>query len=257
MKKGKRIFSEILEAALGVVYPRRCPVCREIAEPVGEMICPECRKKLSYIQGPVCFRCGKPLAAETKEYCADCGRKKRSFTQGTALLRYQTKDGLTRRILMELKYGNRREYADALAEEMALRQGEKIRRWQVQALVPVPVHPSRKRERGYNQAELLAKKLGERLEVPVSRCLNRRKKTMPQKELNERQRFENLLEAFEPSEEAKKWKRVALVDDIYTTGSTAEACTRALRKAGIEKVFLINAAIGSGTEETITDADNR
>ena len=108
-------------------------------------------------------------------------------------------------------------------------------------LVPVPVHPARKRKRGFNQAEVLAKRMGERLEMPV--CpeffISDTKITEPLKELNPDERLRNLQQAFQADAEAIRAsgvQNVLLVDDIYTTGSTAEACTRALLSAGIEKV---------------------
>lgn len=239
------------DLALGILFPRRCPVCRGIVRPEGAYICRECRDLLPFVRGPVCYRCGKPLTSPRQEYCRDCSEKRRSFEQGSALLRYRTEDGLTARILHELKYSNRREYAETLAEEMYLKMGGRFRAWNAQAMIPVPVHPARLRARGYNQASLLARGLGRRLKLPVAAGLERVRKTVPQKELNENQRLKNLLSAFRALPEAGQWEKIILVDDIFTTGSTAEACTRALLKTGVKKVYVVCAAIGAGRETVL------
>ena len=132
-----------------------------------------------------------------------------------------------------VKYKNKREYLDFYAEAAAekLRQHENREEWQFDGLVPVPVHPARKRKRGFNQAEVLAKRMGERLEMPVyPEFLYRIRNTEPLKELNPDERLRNLQQAFQADAEAIRAsgvQNVLLVDDIYTTGSTAEACTRA------------------------------
>ena len=151
-----------------------------------------------------------------------------------------------------VKYKNKREYLDFYAEAAAekLRQYENREEWQFDGLVPVPVHPARKRKRGFNQAEVLAKRMGERLEMPVyPEFLYRIRNTEPLKELNPDERLRNLQQAFQADAEAIRAsgvQNVLLVDDIYTTGSTAEACTRALLSAGIEKVCFFAVCIGQG-----------
>ena len=141
-----------------------------------------------------------------------------------------------------------KEVWSAAAEK--LRQYENREEWQFDGLVPVPVHPARKRKRGFNQAEVLAKRMGERLEMPVCpEFLYRIRNTEPLKELNPDERLRNLQQAFQADAEAIRAsgvQNVLLVDDIYTTGSTAEACTRALLSAGIEKVCFFAVCIGHG-----------
>lgn len=150
-----------------------------------------------------------------------------------------------------VKYKNRREYLDFYAAALDLRFRKQVLRLNADMLVPVPIHPSRRRKRGFNQAEELAKRLSERWNIPVDkRLLIRKKKTAPQRELNPAERLKNLREAFAVDLEYAKREgipeTVILVDDIYTTGSTAEACTRALKKAGVKKVFVVVVCIGFG-----------
>lgn len=246
------------DTILNILFPRRCPVCGEIVKPAGSLICPACVRELSFVKSPVCKKCGKEIVDATMEFCEDCMVHRHAFEYGIALLNY---DETARRIMAQIKYNNKREYLDFFGAAMAKRYGNIIRRMEVDAIVPVPVHQSRLRKRGFNQAELLANVLGERLGIPVRpELLVRTKRTLPQKELSASERLKNLSGAFsagealtgkhvskrikaawEPEEsnlgKTLKVRRVLLVDDIYTTGSTIEACSRVLRAAGVECVY--------------------
>lgn len=229
---------------IDLLFPRRCPVCDGIVMPKGRLICPECVKKLSFVKDPVCKRCGKEVISADIEYCFDCVRHKRTFEYGRALVNY---DEIARSSMAKIKYKNKREYLDFYGEAICARYEKQIRRMEADVLVPVPVHPSRRRERGFNQAELLARRIGERLEIPVCpQMLVRNKKTVPQKGLDPAGRLKNLEEAFLAGEPLKGVEGVILVDDIYTTGSTIEACTRALKKAGVKNVYFLTICIGRG-----------
>lgn len=240
----KPIPDQIKRLFIDLLFPRCCPVCKGIVLPKGELICPECVKELSFVKEPVCKKCGKEIAAEEAEYCFDCTKHRRSFEYGRALLNYNE---AARVSMSMIKYRNKREYLDFYAEAISLRYGRAILRMKAQALVPVPLHPSRLRTRGFNQAGLLALGIGKRLNLPVyPQLLIRKKKTEPQKRLNAKERLANLEEAFAPGNVFPEVSRVILVDDIYTTGSTAEACTRALLRAGTEKVYVLTICIGRG-----------
>ena len=110
------------------------------------------------------MKCGKPLREEEREYCADCARHELAFDQGRSLYLHTA---LVQRAIYQFKFHNKRYYAEIFAREMASRYGKWIRRWEIEEIVPVPLHPSRKRTRGFNQAELLAKALGELSGIPV------------------------------------------------------------------------------------------
>ena len=235
---------KLLQSLIDLLYPRRCPVCGRIVMPKGRLICPDCVDQLSWVSQPVCKRCGKEIFVDTAEYCLDCTRHPRSFVSGRALLNYNR---TASRSMAQIKYNNRREYLDFYAEAMARRLGPAVRRMNAQALVPVPVHPSRMKVRGFNQAEELARRLSEKLDIPVNAGLLRRNRnTVPQKDLNPAQRLKNLQEAFVASRPPAGLKSVILVDDIYTTGSTVEACARVLRGAGIERVYFLSICISGG-----------
>ena len=220
---------------LNILFPRRCPVCGEITEPAGSLICPSCFRELSFVKSPTCKKCGKEILNETMEYCEDCISHRHVFEHGVALLNYDEK---ARASMVQIKYKNKREYLDFYGAALAARYEKQIRRMQADAIVPVPIHRSRRRRRGFNQAELLAEVMGERLGIPVMPdALVRSKRTLPQKELSAAERLKNLSGAFLAGEIPAGVRSVLLVDDIYTTGSTIEACARALRNAGVERVY--------------------
>lgn len=223
-----------------LLFPRRCPVCDGVLRFGREDICPECFGKVRFIREPVCMKCGKELTEE-EEYCRDCAGKRHAYIQGAAVFEYTS----VAASIYRFKYGGRQEYARFFGRCMAAELEGRMRRWQVQALVPVPVHPSRKRKRGYNQAELLAGVISSRTGIPVRKdIIVRQKKTAPQKELNEKQRQNNLKKAFKIGQNDVKLNITIIVDDIYTTGSTIDAMAKVLLEAGISQVYFMTLAIG-------------
>lgn len=137
------------------------------------------------------MKCGKPVD-ETEEYCEDCRRHNLAFEQGRSVWLHK---GKAAEAIYRFKFHNKRYYAELFAEEMAERCGEWIRKQQIDVLIPVPLHPSKKRSRGFNQSELLAKELGRILRIPVeSDVVLRVKKTLPQKILGNREREEKFAE---------------------------------------------------------------
>lgn len=226
-----------------LVFPRRCPVCDKPVKPAGRKICGECQGKIKYVSENHCLKCGKPLGEKEREYCQDCEKKKHGFCQGKSLFEYKSAAAS----IYRFKYGNRREYAEFYGEEMEGQWKEILREWKPQAIVPVPIHKSRKRVRGYNQAEVLAKELGRRFDIPVeTNLVIRCKKTVPQKELSGQQRQNNLKRAFKIKQNDVKLSTIIIMDDIYTTGSTVDAMSEVLRESGIDKIYVLTLAIGSG-----------
>lgn len=234
----------VADKILDILYPRRCPVCDGIVPPEDGLICRTCAKKLPYIKEPCCMKCGKELRHEEEEYCMDCKKWERAYTQGKALFSY---DERMQKSVSAFKYKGRQEYAVLYGRELARWFQTQIKRWDAQVLIPVPVHKSRYRQRGYNQAALLARSLSHYTNIPVDEnILCRRKKTAAQKALNDKERRKNLQDAFQLTKKVVQYKKVILVDDIYTTGSTADACARVLKQGGVEQVYLLSLCIGSG-----------
>lgn len=226
------------------LFPRRCPVCGEIVMPKGQLICRPCLKELSLVKSPVCKKCGKEVIGERIEYCFDCTRHKRTFEYGIALFNYNE---AAKRAMAGIKYKNRREYLDFFADAAVKRCLKKLALMQADVLIPVPVHPSRLRKRGFNQAEVFANYLSPALNIPVcTDILVRSKKTDPQKGLNPSERLKNLEKAFAIDSLPPGVSNVILIDDIYTTGSTMEACARVLMRAGVKKVCFFAVCIGQG-----------
>lgn len=246
MKKWKIFYAKILEwdkKVLDLLYPLRCPFCDRVTV-TNERICTECRKKLSRIKEPVCKKCGKPLDNVQREYCMDCQKSSHVFAQGKALWKYEKQ---VRESIYRFKYQNRREYAAAYAEELTKAYADWIRRRGIECIVPIPLHKKRRKIRGYNQAELLAKELGRNLGIPVStNLLVRVKDTQPQKLLNVSERKNNMKKAFKTTENIVQLKYILLVDDIYTTGSTLDAAAFSLLEAGVKKVYACCISIGKG-----------
>lgn len=239
-KQGEKLVEELLY----LVYPRRCPVCHQIVEPKGEVICGGCRKRLQPILEPCCKKCGKPVEREEQEYCYDCAKWKHCFEEGRALYVY---DKVMKKSIAYFKFQNRREYAKAYAEEICRCLGEKILQWGADCFVPVPIYRKKRIERGFNQAEVLAEEVSKRVGIPVDKeILVRIRRTLPQKELNEEERRKNLINAFQIGKKGVKYKKIILVDDIYTTGSTIDACTKVLKASGVQKVYFLSLCIGIG-----------
>lgn len=228
---------------IDMLFPRRCPVCDEPVPAKEGLCCLSCRKTLRRVEEPYCLRCGKPLTDETREYCGDCGAEKALFQRGRALYEYES----AAKAIYRFKYGGRQEYATFFGQEMADGLGSFIREFAPQGLLPVPLSRERMRTRGYNQAALLARELGSRLDLLVMEHLAVRvRNTVPQKELSPAERQNNLKKAFKISVNDVKLSTVMLVDDIYTTGSTVNALTEALQSAGVKRVGFVSLSTGSG-----------
>lgn len=240
----RNIMKSCHDIVINTLFPRCCPVCGKIVIPKGSLICPGCMQKLSWVRRPTCKRCGKEVASDTMEYCYDCTKHRRSYEYGLSLINY---DHIASRSMSRIKYNNKREYLDFYSEAICRKLGTRIIRMNADVFIPVPVHPSRLKTRGFNQAEELSTRLSTHLSIPVcTSILNRSKKTAPQKSLDPSGRLKNLEQAFSVSRIPSNIHSAILVDDIYTTGSTIEACTRCLKKAGMNRVYFVTIFIGHG-----------
>ena len=190
------------------------------------------------------MKCGKPIKAEETEYCSDCIRHPLSYAQGRSL--WVHKEPVSTAIY-RFKYHNKRVYAEVFGAELAKRYGRQVQKWKIEEILPIPLHPSRQRKRGFNQAELLARKLGEYVKIPVSTtALFRVRKTMPQKLLNDSERSGNIQGAFGVAKSWEPKQNVLLIDDIYTTGNTIHTAGKILKKAGVQNVYFLTISIGQG-----------
>ena len=226
------------------IFPKRCPVCDGLLSPAEGLCHRECFSELTFVGDRGCMRCGKLMTGEGA-LCRDCrafqarGRKDESFDLARALLLYQGKTKLT---MYRFKYSNRREYARFFAEELAKRYGNWLREEQVSCIMAVPMHRAKQRKRGYNQARSLAHALSEQTGIPVEeKALIRRKKTRALKLMDDSHRRQELRSAFgvtaayDPGREPV----VLVVDDIFTTGATAEGIAGVLKAAGAARVLVL------------------
>lgn len=179
-----------------------------------------------------------------QEYCIDCRKRERSFDAGLALFEYNT---VIKESVERFKFKNKREYVDFYAEEIGKHLKQLLLMWRAQVLIPVPVHPMKRRSRGFNQAELLADAIGKEIGIQTDKkVLYRCKNTIPQKELDEKERIKNLQDAFQIGKNVVQYKQVILVDDIFTSGSTVDSCARVLKNNGINRVYTLCLCIGKG-----------
>jgi len=224
-----------------MLYPQTCHFCGELNT---TPICKKCAEIVEYIREPCCKRCGKPIRYKEQEYCHDCEKREVFFEQGKSVWLHK---GVVTWSVYQFKYHNRRIYGKFYAEELWRIYGRKIREWGIELIVPVPLHRKRKRRRGYNQAEILARHLSHLSGIPVnSKAVRRVRHTTPQKELNDKERKKNLKEAFRITKYWRKVGRVLIVDDIYTTGNTIDAVAKVLRQNGAEKIWFLTISIGQG-----------
>ena len=231
----------ILKTILDMIYPPICPICNRIAPRSG--ICLQCESKVSLIKGPVCAKCGKSVD-EGDKLCRDCKKGKHLYDEGCAAFEY---DEYMSASIYRFKYNGKREFAAWYGRAMAKNLGPKIRSYAPKVIIPVPIHKSRLKKRGYNQAALIAKELSKHVGIPVREDLSKRTvATKVQKDLGAASRQNNLKKAFIVTPNVVKYETVLIVDDIYTTGSTIDALAGALKAAGVKKVYFATLCIGTG-----------
>ena len=243
VRHGSSGIRAVLEGIRDLLFPLRCPVCDRIVKPRGERICTGCLGSLEPVRAPWCMICGRHMADEG-DLCRECREAGRhSFRRARALYDYRS----VRAGIYRFKYGNRQEYGEFYGREMAAYLGDFILGVQPQGLIPVPLHRRRQAKRGYNQAAVLARVIGRELGLPVyENILFRVRNTAPLKNQNPKERQNNLKKAFLVRQNDVKLKTIVLIDDIYTTGATADEAAAALLESGIEEVYVATLA---GSEE--------
>ncbi len=233
---------KVINVLADLLFPRRCPVCDEPLVS-GRRICRECEHYFKPIKGSVCVKCGKKLNEPDAEYCLDCSRINHLFESGRAVFEYNS----ISKSIYRFKYGGRRDYADYYGYSMCNILKDIVKNWQPDVIIPVPLHKSKMKKRGYNQSALLAEAFSQYIGIPyVENAVIRSRKTVPMKELSGARRQINLKNAFIIGNFDVKLKTIVIVDDIYTTGSTMDAVTEVLLAAGASKVYFVTLSIGKG-----------
>jgi competence protein ComFC len=231
-----------LPALTSLFYPATCVVCAGAVER-REYLCESCRGRAPRITPPFCAKCSEPFSgAITQPFsCANCRHRTLHFDSAIAAYRSR---GLVRKLVHDFKYGHQRHLrhplADWLGETM---RDPRLHGRRFDMIVPVPLHPARERERGFNQAALLAELLARRIAVPLRMALERIRYTRTQTAYDRAERMENLHDAFRLRKNMNvRQLHVLLIDDVLTTGSTLSECARVLKEAGAISVHAATAA---------------
>ncbi|OUS13916.1 hypothetical protein A9Q97_04295 [Rhodospirillales bacterium 47_12_T64] len=231
-----KIFSGFILRAVDYVLP---PVCGRCREPVlaSNGICGPCWSGLTFISDPCCACCGYPfdLSIEAGVLCGECLRTPKSFDRCRAALSY---DDQSKDMIIGFKHSDRTYLAQLFSRWISLAGGDLLE--EADVVVPVPLHPRRLLRRRYNQSALLAQRIAQECNKRyLPDLLIRSRNTPSQGHLSGGRRWSNVRAAFQLHPkyiELIKGKKIVLVDDVYTTGATLEACSRALQKGSVARV---------------------
>ena len=232
-----------MPALLDLFFPRHCASC-EARIPYGsrETLCPACLQKIKPIRPPLCLCCGDQLAGSisTQHLCGTCLLRLPAYSRARALFVYQD---VVRGLIHGLKFGQDMACLKAI-EALVVSSGWTEELPVYDLVVPVPLHLRRLRTRGFNQAFLLAKIFfGKRNRKIIPSLLLRTRDTLPQTGLSGAERRRNLLAAFAVRDaEMIRGRKVCLVDDVFTTGTTVDECSRVLRENGAAEVEVLSLA---------------
>lgn len=230
------MVSKILNYIIEFIYPPKCMACDNIIPLENERwICDKCRSLFKYIEGNTCKICGIILE-KSKSKCVDCIERNNIFNTNKAIFIYE---GIIQDIIHKFKYGKKPYLGKGLGVLMLNRLLLTPYIFKdINYIVPIPIHKNRMRNRGFNQSELLAKEISKGLGLPMaSNLIIRKKDTKPQSAFSPLGRKNNLKDAFVVNKKYNlKNKNILLIDDIYTTGSTLNACCEVLYELGVNKV---------------------
>lgn len=238
-------MKEYAASFLELLYPEKntCFICNVYDESINDRyICIDCQKKLKKIMPPLCIKCSKPIDYASECLCPDCAVYEKSFETAKAPFSYE---GIVKDSIYSYKYYNKPYFYKFFAACL-LNYMKENDYTSFDYITSVPLHRSKMRTRGYNQSELLAKHLSRELSIPYADALKRTVKTPKQSQQSKDERRKNLKGAFAVKfplrNENIKNSRVLLVDDVYTTGSTADECSKVLLDFGVSKVYVITIA---------------
>lgn len=234
--------TEPLRAIASLFYPPLCAVCSSAVDD-SRYLCAPCSERAPRIEPPFCATCSEPFQGAITEAfaCANCAHRTLHFESAVSAFRSR---GVVRKIVHEFKYRKQSHLKYPVAEWLAEALADpRLEGRRFDALVPVPLHPTRQRERGFNQAELLAELLSRRSRIPLRSALQRVRYTTTQTAFDRTERMENLHNAFRLRKNGDvRGLRVLLIDDILTTGSTLSECARVLKAGGALSVHAATAA---------------
>ncbi len=251
------ILKKAVEAVESYVFPSAlyCISCGALIDKSRTyQLCDDCIENFKWSIGDTCEICGKPLSQTKDErrskFCYDCKGTGHHFDRGYSCFGYGTRE---KEPIIALKYHSSAYVAKPLGDIAYDRIMQIVREKDGEiffdCIIPIPLHPKRQALRGYNQAELIGRRLAELMGIPqLTDVLLRVKETQKMKALDSLNRFANIEGAFAVSKKGRQklqGKRVLILDDIYTTGATADEAARTLKEAGATRVYLLTLAAGS------------
>jgi len=225
-------------------FPPKCPLCGEDLESLpDERPCPACLSRIKFFSSPRCPRCGIGFASpkESDHLCSECLAEERHFTKARAVCLYE---GPIVEAISRFKYGGVTRLARSLGSFLAEYRDPEFSFSDFDLILPVPLHPGRLRQRGFNQSLLLARYLSRTHSIALDfAALQRSRPTHPQTQLSGSQRQTNVRGAFRVRKpEVVSEKRILLIDDVFTTGATVQECAKALLGAGAKQVDVLTLA---------------
>lgn len=235
-----------LDAGMGLFYPNICQICNsQPAQPTDGYVCGRCRQGVRLITPPYCDRCGLPYEGQitTSFECSNCQKLDLQFAWARAAVAAK---GVVREAIHHYKYHRCIWFEPFLADLLVRQATPTLHRSDWDFIVPVPLHPLKKRDREFNQAERLARHLSRSTGIPVrSDLLHRTSATKTQTALSRSARAANVGLAFSLTSDQKlDGQRILLIDDVLTTGATTSACAKALRQNGAATVAVWTVARG-------------
>ena len=234
-------FSNIIN----FILPPRCAICGQVLDS-NKGLCNKCISQIEFLKEPICYRCGQPIIDGFSQkgkhlYCGNCLKKSRHiFRMSRSAYIY---DDFSKKLILDFKFYDKTDLASLLAKMMYV-AGNDIFEAGVDIIVPVPLHYTRIIKRRYNQSSLIAKELGKLTGIKVEyNVLTKHKRTKPQVECNGLERLNNVKGAFEVKHLNKlQGKRILLIDDVLTTGSTLKECASAIKKSKPKSIDCLTVA---------------
>ncbi|MEA3471411.1 MAG: ComF family protein [Thermodesulfobacteriota bacterium] len=235
---------EMFSGLTDILFPPRCIICGGSPEEGGKSpFCSECLSKINFIRPPLCPCCGLQFTdtGGVNHLCGDCISKKPLFSTARAL-------GIYDKILLDtihlFKYSGKILIGERMGTFMAEHRYDSLNIGEFSLIIPVPLHPKKLRERGFNQSLILGRQLSKKFSIPLDfGTLKRRVDTKPQVNLGKSERIKNVKGAFMVRQKERiAGERILLVDDVYTTGSTVNECARVLIEAKASTVAVLTLA---------------
>lgn len=244
LTRGWDLIRSTTDVVLGFIYPPWCQLCQSQRAGSAEgYVCSVCTRTVHRVKPPFCYRCGLPFeGAITRVFtCANCSGRELAFDHARAAV---IAEGVLLEVIHRYKYQQALWFEPFLARWLLEAAAPSLDPGHWQWIVPVPLHPVRQRERGFNQAERLARRLSKHTGIPLATdFLERRDFHSTQTQLSRKQREENVARAFHPRREtALNRARCIVVDDVLTTGATTNAVAQTLRRLGAEEVIVWSVA---------------